>query len=433
MSSVELYIYDLSGGLAKNLGSSFGLDIDGIWHTSIVVYGVEWFFGAGGIENVEPPATTELGPPLKVIPLGRTEFSKTEFMSLLSQLSHGKFKTGSYELLRHNCNNFSQELAELLCGASIPRYILDLPNHVLGSPVAQLLAPFIEKYTQPTGQAFSTEGPSPPKPLFPYDKYEVFSSPINADLFLNKFKSLCAKNNTRLSNSLEDIFRSFFKAPRESSSFNSFIWPFIDSHIDDWEEEDLVPFLDTIRCAVGLSKLDELTYQRIHNICLRQIKGKAHKSPLIFRLVLRIWCNFFSHEVSRTLVVKETEVIVSGLKEALGAIPSESSLDTHAQKGITSLALNYAVHNTQIYDEEKSTIVLYGLIPEIFPQVNCSKAALRGLYALGTYIVTNPMAKQIALALDVEAELRGLSERIEVKDFSFEEAMKECRKILAQP
>ena len=41
------------------------ITIDGVWHTAIVVHGVEWFYGGGGIENVSPPGTTMLGSPLK--------------------------------------------------------------------------------------------------------------------------------------------------------------------------------------------------------------------------------------------------------------------------------------------------------------------------------------------------------------------------------
>ena len=41
--------------------------IDGIWHTGIVVHGIEWFFGGGGIEHVTPPGSTMLGAPLKLV------------------------------------------------------------------------------------------------------------------------------------------------------------------------------------------------------------------------------------------------------------------------------------------------------------------------------------------------------------------------------
>jgi PPPDE putative peptidase domain len=48
MSSVQLYVYDLSNGLARQLSLQMtGKQIDGIWHTSVVVFGQEIFYGQG--------------------------------------------------------------------------------------------------------------------------------------------------------------------------------------------------------------------------------------------------------------------------------------------------------------------------------------------------------------------------------------------------
>lgn len=48
MSSVKLYVYDLSNGLARQLSLQMtGRQIDGIWHTSVVVFGKEVFYGQG--------------------------------------------------------------------------------------------------------------------------------------------------------------------------------------------------------------------------------------------------------------------------------------------------------------------------------------------------------------------------------------------------
>ena len=62
---VNLYIYDLSGGLAKRFAPMFGIDFDieGIWHTSVVVHGMEVFFGSDGIQFSQPGGTS-LGSPL---------------------------------------------------------------------------------------------------------------------------------------------------------------------------------------------------------------------------------------------------------------------------------------------------------------------------------------------------------------------------------
>lgn len=52
---VELYIYDLSQGLASVMSQMLiGRQLDGIWHTSVVVYGREFFFGSAGIQCCVP-------------------------------------------------------------------------------------------------------------------------------------------------------------------------------------------------------------------------------------------------------------------------------------------------------------------------------------------------------------------------------------------
>nr|CAH7741560.1 unnamed protein product [Callosobruchus chinensis] len=136
---VQLYIYDLSGGTAAVISPMLiGKKIDGVWHTSIVVYNREYFFGSSGIESCNPGATA-LGPPLKVENLGETQVPYTVFIDYLNRLSETTYAGNTYNLLSHNCNNFSQDIATFLCGASIPKYILDLPNEVLNSNLSSAL------------------------------------------------------------------------------------------------------------------------------------------------------------------------------------------------------------------------------------------------------------------------------------------------------
>ena len=56
MEEVHLAIYDLSGGMARNLSAQFlgpNHAIDMIPHTALLVFGKEYFFG-GGIQAVDP-------------------------------------------------------------------------------------------------------------------------------------------------------------------------------------------------------------------------------------------------------------------------------------------------------------------------------------------------------------------------------------------
>ena len=39
-SKVQLHVYDLTGGMAKGMSKQFlGIEIEGVWHTGVVVYG----------------------------------------------------------------------------------------------------------------------------------------------------------------------------------------------------------------------------------------------------------------------------------------------------------------------------------------------------------------------------------------------------------
>lgn len=67
---VLLYVYDLSNGFARLMSQGLlGKHIDGVWHTSVVVNGVEEVYFGQGIQRAVP-GTTPHGQPLQVISLG---------------------------------------------------------------------------------------------------------------------------------------------------------------------------------------------------------------------------------------------------------------------------------------------------------------------------------------------------------------------------
>ncbi|GMI66384.1 hypothetical protein like AT3G07090 [Hibiscus trionum] len=139
---VTLNVYDLSQGLARQLSTTFlGKAIEGIWHTGVVVYGNEYYFG-GGIQHA-PVGTTPYGKPIRVVNLGVTHVPKDVFEMYLQEISP-RYTAETYSLLTHNCNNFSNEVAQFLVGSGIPDYILQLPNEVMSSPMGALLMPMIQ-------------------------------------------------------------------------------------------------------------------------------------------------------------------------------------------------------------------------------------------------------------------------------------------------
>ncbi|XP_039013798.1 desumoylating isopeptidase 1-like isoform X2 [Hibiscus syriacus] len=140
--NVTLNLYDLSQGLALQLSTTLlGKAIEGIWHTGVVVYGKEYYFG-GGIQHALV-GTTSYGKPIRVIDLGVTHVSEDVFEMYLQEISP-RYTAETYSLLTHNCNNFSNEVAQFLVGSGIPDYILQLPNEVMSSPMGALLMPMIQ-------------------------------------------------------------------------------------------------------------------------------------------------------------------------------------------------------------------------------------------------------------------------------------------------
>ncbi|CAN0846194.1 Desumoylating isopeptidase 1 [Linum grandiflorum] len=105
-------------------------------HTGVTVYGNEYYFG-GGIQK-DAAGRTPYGTPLKVVELGVTHVPQDVFEMYLDEIS-SRYTAETYSLLKHNCNNFSNEVAQFLVGASIPDYILQLPNEVMSSPMGSLI------------------------------------------------------------------------------------------------------------------------------------------------------------------------------------------------------------------------------------------------------------------------------------------------------
>ncbi|XP_063980851.1 uncharacterized protein LOC135164431 isoform X2 [Diachasmimorpha longicaudata] len=154
-TKVELFVYDLTKGMAAMMSQILiGRHLDGIWHTAIVAYGREYFFGPSGIQSVRPGGTV-LGEPERVEKLGDTFLPYSVFLEYINGLGTSKFATGSYNLLRLNCNSFSDEVSSFLVGSGIPKYILDLPEEILKTPVGQALAPLIESLASQSSAGFT--------------------------------------------------------------------------------------------------------------------------------------------------------------------------------------------------------------------------------------------------------------------------------------
>ena len=141
------FCFACSGGLASTLSKQLVLqrlldkEIDGVWHTSIHVHGKEYWFGHG--MQVGIPKQTQFGTPKEIIRMGETQVDEALFKTFLDEV-HSRFNVGTYSLLEHNCNNFSDECCEFLVGKKIPEHILRLPNEILETPFGQSIKPFLK-------------------------------------------------------------------------------------------------------------------------------------------------------------------------------------------------------------------------------------------------------------------------------------------------
>ncbi|GAA5991893.1 hypothetical protein JCM10908_002258 [Rhodotorula pacifica] len=141
---VQLYIYDLSNGLAAMWGRSLtGQDVEGIWHTSLVLHGVEVFFGQG-VSIVTPPGTTHHGVPKKKLSCGVTHLDKETFLEYIENL-RDTYRADAYHLLNFNCNTFTNDVLGFLNGSSIPAYIRNQPSEIMSTPFGQQMRPMIEQ------------------------------------------------------------------------------------------------------------------------------------------------------------------------------------------------------------------------------------------------------------------------------------------------
>mmetsp|Transcript_14684 Transcript_14684/g.34645 ORF Transcript_14684/g.34645 Transcript_14684/m.34645 type:complete len:439 (-) Transcript_14684:183-1499(-) len=136
---VKLAVYDLSHGWARILSPIFLCRrIDLAPHTSIIIYGKEYFWG-GSIQRMDhEDFVAQSGQkPVEIIHLGDTEIEEQLFNDFILDAS-GRYTQHTYDILSHNCNNFSQECAQFLLGVDIPCHILDAPEKLKSSCLGKI-------------------------------------------------------------------------------------------------------------------------------------------------------------------------------------------------------------------------------------------------------------------------------------------------------
>jgi thiol-disulfide isomerase/thioredoxin len=135
-----------------------GTQIDAVYHTSIVLDNIEYYFGQG-VQTCRAGATHH-GQPMEKVKLGRTDLPIEVVLEYLESLKE-VYTPESYDLFMHNCNNFSNDFAMFLVGKGIPDHITSLPETVLNTPFGQMLRPQIEAAMRPITQAPTPQAAAP--------------------------------------------------------------------------------------------------------------------------------------------------------------------------------------------------------------------------------------------------------------------------------
>ena len=138
---VYLYAYDLTQGMAKSLAPMLiGRQLEGVWHSAIIVFGKEYFFG-DGICNM-PPGTTPFGMPTKKLYLGDTEITEDLFVEFLTEIKD-RFTPMTYNIKTHNCNHFTNECSNFLIGSDIPHDILKQAEELFNTAIGKMVEPMM--------------------------------------------------------------------------------------------------------------------------------------------------------------------------------------------------------------------------------------------------------------------------------------------------
>jgi hypothetical protein len=111
---VRLNIYHLIDEVTNLKFLKFGF---GVFHTGVIVYGIEWSFG----ESVEGQETglfcvapgNAAGVVFKTVDLGYTDLSPEQVDTILHRLET-EWKSSDYHVLHQNCNHFAARFCELL-------------------------------------------------------------------------------------------------------------------------------------------------------------------------------------------------------------------------------------------------------------------------------------------------------------------------------
>jgi len=144
--TVEIALYDLSQGLARWVPPALlgGHRFEGIWHSGVRVFDKEFWFGGAILESRldEIP----FGQPVRIVRLGTTLRTHEELLEFLRNDVYENYNPRSYDVLRRNCNHFSDELLQfLLHGQRLPEEVLMQPEWAQSVSIVRVMRPILNR------------------------------------------------------------------------------------------------------------------------------------------------------------------------------------------------------------------------------------------------------------------------------------------------
>lgn len=364
MSEVVLHVYDLAQGMAAMFG------YEGVWHSGVVAYGLEYAYGAGtgfGVHTALPNRSVEL-PVKKTHRLGVTNKSKAEFDSFVQGLH--QFHGTRYHLLENNCNHFSDVAVQfLLSGVAIPDYISGLPARFKSDARFAMFQPLIEQFSGPafagdasgmvetgsnapnsaaTGPAQATPG----KQSSSTHRHNQLSLPLSTvegattfdggdvDKMLDKFQQIGEG-----SASAEDIgrLREAAKGLASSTGWPSAATGLLDRKIKDTPWDRVFPLVDVARLAVARddSVLDYFCHVKCRTLIKLfsdiPMKDASDRTSIV---AMRLFTNILRRPAGVAFVTQSSEIreqywgiICSGLE----------SSNIRVKQAASSCAYNFAL------------------------------------------------------------------------------------------
>jgi len=142
---VNIHFYDLSGGVAKAVSPCLlGKPLEGLWHTGVVVYGKEYFFG--GEIFYDKPGQTAFGKPTKMLRIGWTLQRQAELHDFIVEDLRPMFNREVYDIMHRNCNHFTDIVVLWLTGHRIGVEVTSQPEQIMQLPMARLVRPLLNRW-----------------------------------------------------------------------------------------------------------------------------------------------------------------------------------------------------------------------------------------------------------------------------------------------